>query len=74
MAKREMRRGILDERLFIRAMGFDVYNQTLTGEISKALTCAATDSDHVPCVLIETRKENENAYNNLDTDEQPRRG
>lgn len=30
--------------------GIDCYNQSVTEELSKPLTAAATDSDHVPCV------------------------
>ena len=30
--------------------GLDVYNQALTGDKSMTLTCAATDSHHIPCV------------------------
>ena len=30
--------------------GFDAYNQALTGNVSKPLTSAATDSDHIPIV------------------------
>lgn len=33
-------------------IGIDLYNQALTGNVSKSLNCAATDADHVPCVLI----------------------
>lgn len=33
-------------------IGVDLYNQTLTGGVSKTLNNRATDSDHVPCVLI----------------------
>lgn len=36
----------------IKAVGVDLYNQTVTGAVSKSLTSAATDSDHVPCVLV----------------------
>jgi len=32
-------------------LGFDGYNQTVTGERSKQLTSSATDSDHVPIVF-----------------------
>ncbi len=32
--------------------GVDVYNFSTTGGVAKTLNCAATDSDHVPCVLI----------------------
>ena len=31
-------------------VGVDAYNQTTTGDKSKSLNSAATDSDHVPCV------------------------
>ena len=34
----------------IGATGFDAYNQQPTGDVSKPLNNAATDSDHVPCV------------------------
>lgn len=40
-------------------IGVDLYNQTTTGNVSKPLTSSATDSDHVPCVLIKVRKEND---------------
>ena len=33
--------------------GFDAYNQTSTGDVSKPLTHSATDSDHIPCVAID---------------------
>ena len=33
------------------AIGVDLYNQTQTGEVSKTLNAAATDADHVPCVV-----------------------
>ena len=32
--------------------GVDLYNQCLTGGVSKTLNNRATDADHVPCVLI----------------------
>lgn len=32
--------------------GIDLYNQTTTGGVAKSLNSAATDSDHIPCVLI----------------------
>ena len=37
-----------DQTLFC---GIDVYNQAVTGNVSKPLTNAATDSDHIPCVV-----------------------
>lgn len=53
-------------------IGLDLYNQTVTGGVAKTLIESARkcDSDHVPCVLIETitekvldggREENDNA-------------
>lgn len=36
-----------------KCIGFDGYNQSATGNVSKAITNAATDSDHVPLVLQE---------------------
>lgn len=51
-------------------MGLDFYNQSITGGVAKTLIESARkcDSDHVPCVLIETiekvlnggREENDN--------------
>ena len=35
------------------AQGVDCYNQTVTGDKSKALTNSATDSDHIPCVVMD---------------------
>ena len=32
-------------------IGFDGYNQAVTGDVSKAITSAATDADHVPLVF-----------------------
>lgn len=34
-------------------VGLDVYNQALTGDKSKTLNSAATDTDHIPCVVKE---------------------
>ena len=36
-----------------KCIGFDGYNQAVTGDVSKAITSAATDADHVPLVLQE---------------------
>ena len=33
------------------AVGFDAYNQAVTGDVTKALTSAASDADHVPVVF-----------------------
>ncbi len=34
----------------VMATGVDLYNQSLTGDVSKALNAAATDSDHIPVI------------------------
>ena len=39
-----------------RIVGVDIYNGALTGGVAKTLNCAATDSDHIPCVLILNEK------------------
>ena len=31
--------------------GVDIYNQTLTGEVSKTLNSISSDADHVPCMI-----------------------
>ena len=33
--------------------GFDVYNQSLTGDKAKTLTSIKSDADHVPCVILD---------------------
>ena len=38
-------------------IGIDVYNQCTTGDVSKSLSSAATDADHIPCVMIEVGNE-----------------
>lgn len=35
------------------AIGVDLYNQSLTGTVSKTMNSIRSDSDHVPCVLIQ---------------------
>lgn len=35
----------------VRIDGVDIYNGTTTGKVSKTITSAATDSDHIPCVI-----------------------
>lgn len=41
-------------------IGVDLYNQSVTGEVSKPMTAIATDSDHIPCVLIGKDETNRN--------------
>lgn len=38
-------------------IGLDLYNQTLTGGVSKTINSIRSDSDHVPCVLITESEE-----------------
>lgn len=35
-----------------KVIGIDIYNQCTTGIVAKSLNSIATDSDHIPCVLI----------------------
>lgn len=46
------------------AVGLDLYNQAITGMVSKTLDSIACDADHIPCVLITECKEfaNEDGY------------
>jgi DNA (cytosine-5)-methyltransferase 1 len=36
-------------------VGVDFYNQALTGNVAKTLNSAATDADHLPCVVYDAR-------------------
>ena len=51
--------------------GLDVYNQTVTGDKAKTLTSKATDSDHIPCIVMDRASYNqrENALYNIGIDE-----
>ena len=51
--------------------GLDGYNQCLTGDKAKSLTNRATDSDHIPCVVMDRAAYNqgENAKFNIGIDE-----
>ena len=51
--------------------GLDCYNQSFTGYKAKVLTNCATDSDHIPCVVIDRSAYNqgENAKYNIGIDE-----
>lgn len=44
-------------------LGFDAYNQALTGQISMTLTAIRTDPHHVPCVVIVEEAEDEHLDN-----------
>lgn len=39
-------------------VGIDIYNGATTGNVSKTLNSAATDSDHIPCVVCYDAREN----------------
>ena len=51
--------------------GLDVYNQSITGDKAKSLTSVATDSDHIPCIVMDRASYNqgENALYNIGIDE-----
>ena len=51
--------------------GLDCYNQCTTGDKAKSLTNRATDSDHIPCVVMDRSAYNqgENAKFNIGIDE-----
>ena len=40
-------------------IGFDAYNQSLTGGVAKPLTNKATDSDHIPLIIIKEEVKDE---------------
>lgn len=47
-------------------VGVDVYNQSLTGDKSKTLNRAATDSDHIPCTVYSVENRPADSRVNLD--------
>ena len=51
--------------------GLDCYNQQMIGEKTMTLTCRATDSHHIPCVVMDRSAYNqgENAKFNIGVDE-----
>lgn len=42
------------------AVGLNLYNQAITGWVSKTLNAIKSDSDHTPCVLIIKQREHSN--------------
>ena len=38
--------------LVVEAQGVDLYNQALTGSVSKTLNAVRSDADHTPCVIV----------------------
>ena len=44
-----------DQYLF-QPIGFDAYNQTVTGNVTKSLTAIKSDADHVPVVCMATQQ------------------
>lgn len=54
MGKRDRRiSDCSNKEAFSRVIGVDLYNQSITGCVTKSFTSSATDSDHIPCVIIE---------------------
>jgi len=49
----------------VRVVGIDLYNQTMTGGVSKTLNNRATDADHIPCVLVYESHNQDSRYNPL---------
>lgn len=41
-------------QVLFQSMGVDAYNKAVTGDKAKTLSASASDSDHIPCVCIET--------------------
>ena len=45
------------KRMFVKSIiGVDGYNQSLTGDVSMCVTCAASDCHHVPMVIVRKGK------------------
>lgn len=40
-------------------IGVDCYNQQITGSVAKTMTSKATDSDHIPCVVVQMDEKRE---------------
>ena len=38
----------------MQAIGVDLYNQCITGDIAKTMNAIKSDADHVPCVITIT--------------------
>lgn len=51
----------------VQPIGFDVYNQALTGDKAKTLTSIKSDADHCPCVVYSV--ENHPADSRVDIDD-----
>lgn len=47
-----LRANMGDNQVAVACIGIDLYNQSLTGEVSKTLNSIRSDSDHVPCVIV----------------------
>lgn len=54
-----------EKHLSGNAIGVDLYNQTITGVVSKTLNAIKCDSDHVPCVLVYESHNQDSRYNPL---------
>lgn len=50
-------------------IGVDVYNYCTTGGLSKTLNAIATDSDHIPCVVIKGDDDSDRDHKEQDNSE-----
>ena len=50
----------------VQPIGFDAYNQAVTGDVTKALTSSASDADHVPVVSYSVENHPADSRVNLD--------
>ena len=46
----------LNDQYLFQPIGFDVYNQAVTGDVTKSLTAIKSDADHVPVVCMATQQ------------------
>lgn len=44
------------EVLVVEAEGVDIYNATVTGGTTSTMRNSRADNDHVPCVIVRTKK------------------
>lgn len=49
-------------QLKTKVTGIDLYNQSVTGGVSKTLSQAATDSDHTPVVVVTVEESEEECH------------
>lgn len=44
--------GTSQDQYLFQAVGVDMYNQSITGDVAKTLNSIKSDSDHTPCVVV----------------------